>query len=58
MTLNIEEIKKTRTVITCKEFAAAWGISELTARRWCYAGKIRSMKIGGALRIPVSELQK
>jgi predicted site-specific integrase-resolvase len=54
--MTIEEIKKTRSVVTCKEYALAWNISELTARRWCYSGKIKSIKIGGALRIPVSEL--
>jgi excisionase family DNA binding protein len=54
---SVQEIKTNRAVITCKEFAEAWGISEITARRWCYSGKIKSVKIGRSLRIPISELE-
>lgn len=56
--MTIEELKQNRTVITCREFAEAWGISELTARRWCYSGKIKSVKVGRSLRIPISEMSK
>lgn len=35
-----------------------YGPSEWTWRRWCYSGKITSIKLGSRLLIPVSECER
>lgn len=56
--LNTNEMEglKARALLTAKEYGALCGISEITVRRLCYAGEIKSRKIGRSLRIPASEL--
>lgn len=51
------QILNNRSLLTAKEFGKLTGISEVTVRRHCYDGTIKSRKIGRSLRIPVSELQ-
>jgi len=41
-----------------KTIAAMYDIAESTIRRWIRVGKLRAHKIGGAIRIPKSELMK
>lgn len=51
LTANDIEILKARPYLKAKEWAILNGLSELTARRLCYSGKIESVKIGGSLLI-------
>ncbi len=58
--VNVDKntILQNRTTLTAREFGKLNDLSELTVRRHCYSGLIKSIKIGRALRIPVSELQR
>jgi len=54
---NDMETLKSRALLTAKEYGILCGISEITVRRLCYSGELKSRKIGRSLRIPVSELK-
>jgi len=44
--------------LTCPEFAAALRVEESTAYRWAREGVVRSVRVGGIVRIPVRELER
>lgn len=46
------------TYITVKKFSKITGLAEVTVRQWIGKGKIKSIKIGNARRIPESELKR
>ncbi len=43
-----------------RQFAAGLGVSEVSVRRWIFAGRIRAYKTPGGMvyRIPLSELER
>ena len=43
---------------TVNETAAIFGVKPLTIHRWIKDGKIKSVKIVGGRRIPVSEIER
>lgn len=43
---------------TVKEFAAKFALAEITVRQWIGTGKIKSVKIGKARRIPAEEVER
>ncbi len=43
---------------TVKEVANEFNVSELTVRRWIDCGKIKAVRIGRTVRIPVEELER
>ena len=47
-----------KVFITVKEFAARSSTSIVTVRRWICAKKIKSIKIGSKMLIPVAELYR
>ena len=47
-----------RELITIKEFARLLSISVWAARKWAYAGKIASVKLGSRLQIPIREVAR
>ncbi len=50
-------IENTRT-LTFKQFAQALQISEALVRKWQRLGKIRVVKLGRCVRVPVEELNR
>lgn len=44
--------------VSARDAATLTGLSEWTLRRWCYAGKLASVKAGTRLLIPVAELEQ
>jgi hypothetical protein len=56
-------MKKKREVqkpeyLSVQEAEKRYGPSEWTWRRWAYAGKISSVKLGARLLIPISECER
>jgi excisionase family DNA binding protein len=49
-TVQSIELLKARPLLTAKEVGMLCGISELTARRMAYSGRLESVKIGNSLR--------
>jgi predicted site-specific integrase-resolvase len=47
-----------RELVSIKEFARVLSISVWAARKWAYAGKIASVKLGSRLQVPVSEITR
>lgn len=45
-------------LLTIKEVAEIFGLSEITIRQWIQHNKIKSVKIGGSRRIAQSEVIK
>ncbi len=43
---------------TVKELSQLVKISDITIRQWIHDGKLKSVKIGGARRIPKSEVER
>ena len=49
------ELEKMYTV---KEVAKLLSLAEITIRQWIQKGKIKSVKVGSATRIPESEVKR
>jgi excisionase family DNA binding protein len=47
-----------RELVSVKEFARLLSISVWAARKWAYAGKIASVKLGSRLQIPATEVER
>lgn len=56
--IDAETILKTRAAVTCEELAALVGKHTMTIRRWCYDGKIESVKVGPSTMIPIKVVKK
>jgi hypothetical protein len=48
----------TRGYLSVLEAEMATGISQWTWCRWCYDGKITSVKVGTRLMVPVAEIDR
>jgi len=44
--------------VTVKEAARLLALSELTVRKLCWSGKVASTRIGRAVRIPATEVDR
>lgn len=58
MILKGSEEMENKKIYTVNEFAEIMGVKPLTVRRWIASGDLRTIKIGKAIRIPSSELEK
>ena len=56
--ISAAELVKNRVAVSVKEFAALTGVPEQTVYSYVHTGKLRSVKTGASIRIPVSELKK
>lgn len=45
-------------MMTPKEFAAAFGVSQRTVYNWIAQARLDYFRIGGTIRIPVDEVSK
>jgi predicted site-specific integrase-resolvase len=45
-------------LLPVKQFADRLGISIWTARQWCYAGRVASVKLGVKLLVPEQEAER
>ena len=45
-------------LLTCREFADALRVEDSTAYRWARDGTVRSVRVGGTVRIPAAELER
>lgn len=43
---------------TVKEVSQMLKLADITIRQWIHDGKIKSVKVGGARRIPKSEIER
>lgn len=55
---KLEKQKVETRLVGVDKAAEMTGISVWTWRRWCYAGRCASVKLGRRLLIPVSELDR
>ncbi len=49
---------KDQTLLTIEEAARALGLKPVTVRMWASARKIGRVKLGRAVRIPASEIER
>lgn len=49
---------KTMYLLSVAEAAARWSVSSRSVWRWISAGEIKTVKLGRAVRIPVSEVER
>lgn len=47
-----------RKLISVAEAEQITGMSQWTWRRWAYAGRVESVKLGSRLMIPVAEVER
>ena len=50
--------QKMPALLTCPEFAQALRVEDSTAYRWARVGIVDSVRVGGTVRIPSSELAR
>lgn len=50
--------KEVSEMLKVKDVAAFFQVSERTVWNWIYSGKIKTVKIGGVLRIPEGEIER
>lgn len=53
-----EEMTENTKTLTFKQFAEALQISEALVRKWARLNKVRVIKLGRCVRVPVEELQR
>ena len=51
-------VEKMPALLTCREFAEALRVEDSTAYRWARTGVVDSVRVGGTVRIPSSELTR
>jgi excisionase family DNA binding protein len=45
-------------LLTCREFAQVLRVEDSTAYRWARTGIVESVRVGGTVRIPASEVER
>jgi excisionase family DNA binding protein len=56
--LHASSVPPPEQLLTPKEFAHAFGVTSRTVHNWIEAGRVTSLRIGRAIRIPRAELAR
>ena len=55
---DMPTVTKMPALLTCPELASALRVEDSTVYRWARDGVIKSVRVGGIVRVPAAELER